>query len=582
MKYKTQIFRQGVLALAVSATLGLNTPAYAENFAVTVPNDNGIGDTANTLSWAILQANSNGSADTITVATDVKIEGVMKTLIDSDVILQGDGVTPRSISGEDAYRPLFIKSGTVSIKDLILEKGRAEGGSSRFGGAGAGLGGALFIYDGSVTVDNVEFKDNTAQGGSSLSNNFIDDAGGYLGSGNGGGGMFGSGISDGGGGLFASSFDNNSAYGGNGNYSGGSGGGFGGGGDPGDGGNGGFGGGSGSYSGANGGFGGGGGFSYYGSYSHGGFGGGGGGDGYYGGGYGGYGGGNGYSLSGGTGGGGAGFGGAIFAMQGETNLKDVSFSNNTVVAGQGLNNGTANAADVFICTNDLHATASTCSAVVNQCGTTSTNETIGTLSTCYVLPANEWHQVSLPADTGANTVNDIFGDDKLGTYATHWIIHRYDASTNSYVALTLTDTMSQGVGYWIIQLTDSDKILDMPANSSITPTTTPSHCVGAACFEISLTTTSGVNQWNMIGYPFSEEGLLSNSRIVTTTPACDPCTVDEAATENIFSSQLFRYNGSAYVAVDTTSNVLTVWQGYWAATLSSADGTEPTLLFSKP
>ena len=69
-------------ALVIATALGLSTTSYAENYDVTVATDNGTGDTASTLSWAIRQTNVNPDADTITLKTNVTITGVMKTLID--------------------------------------------------------------------------------------------------------------------------------------------------------------------------------------------------------------------------------------------------------------------------------------------------------------------------------------------------------------------------------------------------------------------------------------------------------------------------------------------------------------------
>lgn len=207
---------------------------------------------------------------------------------------------------------------------------------------------------------------------------------------------------------------------------------------------------------------------------------------------------------------------------------------------------------------------------------------VNTPEPTYVLPTNEWHQISLPRDPSENnTVNDIFGDDQLGTYPTEWIVYRYETSTNSYVALSPTDTMNQGMGYWIIQQTGSDKTLDMPAASETTPLSAPEGCASNTCFQFPLATTTGSLQWQMIGHPFSQSELFSNSRIVTTTTTCNPCTASEAEAAGIFHNQLFNYNGSTYTVLNNTSN-LDPWRGYWAATLNNSDGSNPSLLISNP
>jgi hypothetical protein len=329
-------------------------------FSVTSASDNGLGDTQGTLSYAILQANQLAGNDTISMNTDVRVTGVMKTLVNSNITIVGNN---HSLSGDvnsngsndsGDVRPLFILSGSVNISDLSITNGRAEGGS----GGGGGLGGGLFIYNGNVSLTNVRFTNNIAQGGS----------------GGGGGGMFGNSGGGGGGGLFGNALGGGGGYGGNGNYGGfggslgsptksGGNGGFGGGGGGGYGqyngsgggiaGGGGFGGGGGSgfIGGGGGGFGGGGGGAIKsGGGGGGGYGGGGGGGGstFYGGfgSFGGFGGGNGGAN--GDGGGGAGLGGGIFVRSGSLILNNTTFTGNTATGGSGFNSGQGLGGAIFI------------------------------------------------------------------------------------------------------------------------------------------------------------------------------------------------------------------------------------------
>ncbi|MDS1344785.1 DUF4347 domain-containing protein [Planktothrix agardhii] len=323
----------------IEATVPFNQEAMADyeytlaNFDVTVANDDGTGTVAGTLSKAILDANTAAGDDTITLQTNVTVKGVMKTLVNSNIDFIGNNHT---VSGDNAFRPFFVKSGTVNFSNMTVTNSRAQGGAAYDGGRGAGMGGGLFIYNGTVGVNNVTFSNNTAIGGTG--------AGAYSG-GYGGGGMFGSTTSGGsGGGLFANGSGTGGGYGGNGNYGGGIGL-FGGGGtirnDPQTvGGAGGFGGGGGAgrgQRGGNGGFGGGGGWGPGGG-GNGGYGGGGGGadsasgsatgtSGRFGG--------NGIGANGRSGGGGAGLGGAIFIRQGSLTLNNATFSNNTATGGNG-------------------------------------------------------------------------------------------------------------------------------------------------------------------------------------------------------------------------------------------------------
>ncbi|WP_254175619.1 DUF4347 domain-containing protein [Planktothrix agardhii] len=322
----------------IEATVPFNQEAMADyeytlaNFNVTVADDDGTGTLAGTLSKAILDANKAAGDDTITLQTNVTVKGVMKTLVNSNIDFIGNNHT---VSGDNAFRPFFVKSGTVNFSNMTVTNSKAQGGAAYDGGRGAGMGGGLFIYNGTVGVNNVTFSNNTAIGGTG--------AGAYTNGGYGGGGMFGSTAFGGsGGGLFANGSGTGGGYGGNGNYGGGIGL-FGGGGTIRNhpqtvGGAGGFGGGGGAgrgERGGNGGFGGGGGWGPTGG-GNGGYGGGGGGaNAVSNTGTGGRFGGNGIGANGRSGGGGAGLGGAIFIRQGSLTLNNATFSNNTATGGNG-------------------------------------------------------------------------------------------------------------------------------------------------------------------------------------------------------------------------------------------------------
>ncbi len=183
--------------ICISLMLALSGVIQAADFTVTEPLDDGTGLMASTLSWAILQANTIPGEDHISLETDVTITGVMKRLIDSDVTLTSDS-THRTISGNNQFRPLFIKSGQVLLSDLTITEGLAKGGNSFRAAAGAGMGGALFVYNGQVTVSRVTISDSSAIGGESSGTGSCYSSG---------SGMFGRGM-----------FDLNGNYGGYGSY----------------------------------------------------------------------------------------------------------------------------------------------------------------------------------------------------------------------------------------------------------------------------------------------------------------------------------------------------------------------------
>ncbi len=348
------------LSMAISMALALPA-AQAATFNVSEPQDDGTGLVADTLSWAILQANTTAGDDVIELNTDVTITGVMKRLIDSNTILQSDAIR-RTIDGNNQFRPLFIKSGQVTIQDLDIENGLAEGGSSHRGGKGAGLGGAVFLYSGSSIFQNISIRNSIATGNPNI-----------IGFGAGGAGMYGT-SSQHGGGLFADADGIEGGYGGYGNYqyndaNFGQGGLF----DNNVGEAGGFGAGGGygyNQEGGAGGFGAGGGYSYYGNGGNGGFGAGGGNSEFGVGGVGGF---------GAVGVNAAGFGGGIFVRSGSLQLNDVTIENSQANStGTVPNNSEGFGGAVFILhtssnTNNNNQGMPSSLPNVNACGITFTN-----------------------------------------------------------------------------------------------------------------------------------------------------------------------------------------------------------------
>ncbi|MFW9262673.1 beta strand repeat-containing protein [Nostoc sp. CALU 546] len=404
------------------------------NFIVNQATDDGTGLTAGTLSYAILQANQLAGDDTITIDSDVRVTGVVKTLVNSNITIVGNN---HSVSGDannngindnGDVRPLFILSGTVSISDLTITNGRAKGGDSGQGAGGAGLGGGLFIYDGNVSLNDVAFSNNAAQGGSS----------GVSGLSKGGGGLFGNGGGGGGGGLFADSTNNNGGYGGNGNYGGSSNGGFGGGGQ------------YQSYSSGTGGFGGGGGGGVYGGIGFSGGFGGGGGYGFYGQGKGGYGGGGSYAQGGfgggnggaNGGGGGAGLGGGIFVRSGSLTLNNTSFTNNTATGGTGDNSGQGLGGGIFI--------------MQSTTNTNGNNQGMPTvLGTIDFVGSSTFSGNSAVNDAGTLTNNDdVYGTEIPVT-----------APTVSITAQTAT--ANEGGSNGVYRLTRTDTTGDLTINLTI-------------------------------------------------------------------------------------------------------------------
>ncbi|RCK38630.1 hypothetical protein, partial [Thalassospira xiamenensis] len=154
--------RYGLVPLILSCAAPIGS-AQAATFNVTNTADSGAGS----LRQAIFDANAAGGSNTIDVqnglGTITLTSGDLNAL-NSNITLNGNGNT---LSGNNAFRGLFVYSGTVAINDLTIENAVASGGDAgQAAGGGAGLGGALFVKDGAnVTISNLVAQNNAATGG---------------------------------------------------------------------------------------------------------------------------------------------------------------------------------------------------------------------------------------------------------------------------------------------------------------------------------------------------------------------------------------------------------------------------------
>ncbi|MEP0322530.1 pectate lyase-like adhesive domain-containing protein, partial [Bauldia litoralis] len=123
------------------------------------------------LNTAIASANASGDAvNTITLTSSFALTGaptILNPQGGTALVIDGDGFT---IDGQNAHRIFFANSGDITIQNVTLANGLAEGGDggdgSSAGGGGMGAGGALFVNSGAdVTITNVAFAENGATGG---------------------------------------------------------------------------------------------------------------------------------------------------------------------------------------------------------------------------------------------------------------------------------------------------------------------------------------------------------------------------------------------------------------------------------
>ncbi|MEP4598813.1 MAG: Ig-like domain-containing protein, partial [Cyclobacteriaceae bacterium] len=163
----TNQLRQTLFVLFTILTFGLTAQS---TFTVTNTNDDGAGS----LRQAITNANANGDGlDIINFSEEVAGTILLNSqlpVITTALTINGPGEEVLNVSGQNAHRILFINSsGDVTINDLTLKEGRAQGGNAGSGasggGGGAGMGGAIFLENGNLSLHFTSLVSNTARGG---------------------------------------------------------------------------------------------------------------------------------------------------------------------------------------------------------------------------------------------------------------------------------------------------------------------------------------------------------------------------------------------------------------------------------
>ena len=114
----------------------------------------------------------------------------------------------------------------------------------------------------------------------------------------------------------------------------------------------------------------------------------------------------------------------------------------------------------------------------------------------------QWRLISVPCDTGSNTIEDLF-KDSLNTYGTNWVVYQQTGDDEWEVSATHKNTnktrlpasynsIHPGKGYWIIA--DTDANLTIP-KTGLSETLSPTSTVVASSVSISNPDFTKVNEY---------------------------------------------------------------------------------------
>jgi len=197
----------------------------------------------------------------------------------------------------------------------------------------------------------------------------------------------------------------------------------------------------------------------------------------------------------------------------------------------------------------------------------------------YLLPNGEWHQLVIPAElaAGEDTPEALFADELGCVYGTDWRVFEFNLDSNDYSLVDLSESLSPGVAYWIIQASGADVQLTLPDSATQAPGATNSGRVIRVPLADDAAPGADIG-WAMIGKPSLQNTLVSDLRVVANgAPACGsntPCDLEQSYSELLTDNKLFRFNPALddFESV-SGSDPLPDWQGFWIASiLTSGDG----------
>lgn len=204
----------------------------------------------------------------------------------------------------------------------------------------------------------------------------------------------------------------------------------------------------------------------------------------------------------------------------------------------------------------------------------------------YTLQDKRWSLLTIPADSSAQTVEQLFGDDlPAATYDQEWFIYRFDSAIQNYIKPTLQDTLPQGDGFWMLQSTGADVTVDLPAGLPNGSAMVSEVCASTTgCFSIQLPTNAASATWSLLGAPYDSPIDVTQIRVSSSSGTCaNGCDLAEAKAADLLAGDPLIYNATSenYERLSDLS-VVPTWQGFWVPSSAQSADTNLTLHLPKP
>jgi len=190
----------------------------------------------------------------------------------------------------------------------------------------------------------------------------------------------------------------------------------------------------------------------------------------------------------------------------------------------------------------------------------------------HTLTSGNWSLISIPADPGSNTIEQLFGDDlPPANYGAEgsWLIFAYDTAANQYRSLSLGDTLAANTGYWIVQFEADSIVLDLPESLPALAGGAIAGCsADAQCTSRVLVGGEGDVQWNLVGASLDTPIGYGDTRFQSNNTACSTACSPIQAREANQIAEAYVYD-DGYEAL-TDASALQPWSGVWIPVLANA------------
>ena len=207
-------------------------------------------------------------------------------------------------------------------------------------------------------------------------------------------------------------------------------------------------------------------------------------------------------------------------------------------------------------------------------------------ATTLALQSNNWYLMTVPANPSDSTVGELFADDlPASTYGEDWVIFRFDSGLQQYAIPQLTESLQPGDGFWMIQTTGAEVVLDLPPAIEPAETEASTQCATSACSAAGLPVSTSNHAWAIRGTPHAAQPVnVANLRISSASVGCaGGCDLARAASSGYLSGSQWVFDSATgqYRALDDIGQ-LVPWQAFWVKTEVQPSPDQLSLLTPGP